>query len=153
MTQWIDGTGATLTALAEHNRLWVVDKIPSPGENTLTGRPAYAMWIAEADESDTMMKLLDKWADGNIYKLARESQARSRQFIEHYQLSRETALVITNAHRLSKTVLLQIPRLDFASLIVLQGDVMLIGSKAADNLTFMGNAHFCVHTSKLFTDA
>jgi hypothetical protein len=142
---WINLANVTLAKMQESGGLWVCDRCPEDG----VMRPT--IWLAVAEEEDTLMKIVAKMAMPALGKLPRGLYERQVAFGDILNHNPRNILVITDAHLLSKKVLSRVWGMaEEMAPVVLCGDVLTIGAALLTDASSIQRAQFCVDAVDVF---
>lgn len=140
LTHWVDGYTATLDKMREAGSLWVASHLPEQGGFRME------TWIVEAEDSDTVLKLMRRWCEGSL--LPRGMESASRAFAERVRYTPHSMLVVLHAERLRAKVLNKMRLLaEEIAPVVLVGDVVSIASVLDQSSQL--RAHLLVKTTPL----
>ncbi len=144
---FIDISNASIEQLADTAKLWTVDTLPSNDNSQIT------LLIATAEERDNFEKIFIKWLKYANIQPKHSLSERNKQLKEIVtDRQKNYILVVENVEKLKNINynLFHQTTEDYECTIILQGDLLRMGSFMVQRADFMNRVLIGVHASKSF---
>ncbi len=142
---WIDSRGATLAALAEQGKLWVMQETPPKGRGYVSS------WVIQAREGDRSIDVIKRWMLEMRMPLPRSHTQCINELMNQLAHIKQVCLVIQDADVLRGSVLNSLRLLtENRMCLVLVGDVCQINVATQKFPSFYQRAAYCVPVSQVF---